>query len=88
MPTSVAALDIIATAPAPRAGGIGTMNETSFFHRLARMAIRPQVCSREDCTRRDLNGMANSTVHPCSNRPVLESQMGFGSFETVLSLDD
>jgi hypothetical protein len=40
-PTSVAPRDIIATALGPRAGGIGTMKETSFLPRFERIASRP-----------------------------------------------
>src|SRR5688572_23097997 len=76
-PTSCAASDACWMPPCPRARGTGVRNDSSFFQRLVRNALKPHVWLSPWRYRSDLNGMAASTVHPPSNRPVANSQIAF-----------
>ena len=78
-PTIVAASDARKTPLYAFAFGMGVRCDSSFFHRVTRRALKPQICDRPGRYRSDLNGMAASTVHPPSNRPTSTSQIVFQS---------
>ena len=75
----VAAIDACCTLCMPRPAGIRVISDSSFFQRLVRRALKPQIWAVPSRYRSDLNGSAISTVHPPSKRPVARSQIGFQS---------
>src|SRR5688572_9964301 len=67
MPTTAEASDAWNSARMPDARGARVRNDTSFFARFRRRALKPQICARPGRYRSDLNGIAISTVQPLSN---------------------
>src|SRR5687767_7257878 len=64
MPTSVAATDAWCRPGCPRALDGGARNESSFFQRFVRIALKPHVWPSPGRYRSDLKGMAVSTTQP------------------------
>ena len=83
----VAACDTRTIARWVNAAGIGVRYENSFSPRATRLNCTPQSCGPGAGYRSDLNGMANSTIQPWSNRRARASHTVFQSrFESRSSV--